>query len=78
MVRMCATGRPPLASRRATEMAVTSVCGSTRLRTIHQSGVIRELNAVTLSGICATGMYRVGNGSRLRPPSRMSPAMPII
>src|ERR1700730_8928537 len=45
---------------------------------IHQSGVIRELNAVTLSGICATGMYRVGNGSRLRAPSRMPPAMPII
>src|SRR5271170_2473482 len=60
MVRMCATGRPPLASRKAAVMGVTSVRGSTRLRMIHQSGATLELSAVSRSGICAIGMYMMG------------------
>ena len=63
ILRMCATGSPPVASRIALVTAAVSVCGSIRVRTIHHSGAMRELSSVTLSGICATGIYIVGPGS---------------
>src|SRR5271170_7554912 len=72
MVRMWATGMPSLASRNAFEIGATKVCGSTLLRTIHQSGAMRELSAVILSGICAMGTNIFGRGSRSRPPSWVS------
>ena len=66
MVRICATGNPPLASRNAAVMGATSVRGSAWLRTNHHSGATRELSAVSRSGICASGMYIMGVGSDSR------------
>src|SRR5205807_107478 len=50
MLRMCATGRPPVASRIALVTAAVTVWGSIRVRTIHHKGAMRELSSVILFG----------------------------
>ena len=59
-------------------MLALSAYGSPRVRTIQAIGVMSSRLALCASGICAHGTYMIGCGSRLRPPSRTSPAMPTI
>ena len=66
MVRMCATGKPPLASRRAAEIGLASACGSTSAADDpperRDAGIERGLGPAS----APSGMYIIGNGSRLR------------
>ena len=62
----------------ASWIAALTECGSTCVRTTQAIGVSRTFSALAASGTCACGMYIVGPGSLLRPPSRTSPTTPMI
>ena len=78
MVRTRATGKPPLASRSSRSMEARSVCGATRVRTIHAMVEARAARAVMPSVTCAAGTYTIGCGSRLSPKSCTAPTTPTI
>src|SRR5271156_5875025 len=67
MVRMCATGSPPVATRNSFWRSALKENGATLVRTIQFSGRTRLSSAVAPSVTCVSGMNMSGAGSRSRP-----------